>query len=343
MTKTKLNLLDNGLDYVYEAVKPMSVAHDHSRHSWKYSVLHLYSGIELLLKEKLKREHWSLIFQDVSSANPQNLENGDFISVYHDELAKRLRDIANVTIDDKPIKKLRDLRNRFEHFEANIALDECQELISAALDEIIKFYENNLSKVSTDEQLEKFNVIKSIATRFEVYRKQRLRKFKEAIRGITVANSGVIVFCPDCDSLSFAVFKDTGKACKCFVCDKEYKKDDYLKTIREHEEYLSEESLFSDSYESYDTLCPFCREETRVRYYDSNYATLFYCCLNCLNREEPSIEEKADIDFEVWLESLEKARTVEETLRLLRERLTPKEIVDIFRESKESKAKSGED
>ena len=65
MKKIVLNLLENGLDYIYEAVEPIFVAHKLSQHSWKYSVLHLYSGIELLLKERLRQEHWSLIFENV--------------------------------------------------------------------------------------------------------------------------------------------------------------------------------------------------------------------------------------------------------------------------------------
>ena len=91
MKKITLNLLDNGLDYIHEAVEPILIAHKQSQHSWKYSVLHIYSGIELLLKERLKREHWSLIFQDINNANLTKLEKGNFVSVYHDELVKRLK------------------------------------------------------------------------------------------------------------------------------------------------------------------------------------------------------------------------------------------------------------
>jgi len=109
MAKITLNLLDNGIDYIYEAVQPIFrenfKSHNNSNHSWKYSVLHLYSGIELLLKEKLKQEHWSLIFQDISSANSIKLRNGDFVSVYHEELVKRLKNISGVTLNDEPIKK----------------------------------------------------------------------------------------------------------------------------------------------------------------------------------------------------------------------------------------------
>lgn len=319
MAKIILNLLDNGLDYIYEAIEPILVTSRSSQHSWKYSVLHIYSGIELLLKERLRQEHWSLIFQDINSANPKRLENGDFISVYHDELVRRLQGIANVPINDVPIKKLRDLRNRFEHFEVNIALNECQEIVAAALDEIIKFLDNNSEIISKDEQREKFELIKSIAVRFGVYREQRLRKFKEAIKGITETNSGLIVFCPDCHSFSFAVFKDDEKECKCFVCDKKYRKDDYLNHIREDEEYCrSGESLFP--YEPYDKVCPSCKKETRVRYNISDEVTL-YCCLNCLSKEEQNRAEQRELEFKEWLDNLEKTRTGEEIVRILEEEI----------------------
>lgn len=296
MAKIILNLLDNGIDYIYEAVKPMLKEHDKTKHLWKYSVLHLYSGIELLLKEKLRQEHWSLIFQDISNASLRKLENGDFVSVYHEELIKRLRNISEISFDDKPIKELRDLRNRFEHFEVDIPLSECQYIVAAALEEIIKFWEIYLTPVSTLRQQEEFKAIKEIATSFEVYKNHRLNKFKEVIIGIVESKNGVIVGCPDCSSLSFVVFKDNERECKCFVCDERYSKDDYLKKIRNLEEYRQTALVFCD--EPYDITCPCCQKETRIRYMLSGQAIFdeiaFYWCLNCLNREkvDPEFKER---------------------------------------------------
>lgn len=336
MTKIRLNLLDNGLDYIYEAVRPIFFVHDESRHSWKYSVLHLYSGIELLLKEKLRQEHWSLIFQDISSANPKKLEIGDFISVYHDELIKRLRRITKVNINDEPIKRLRDLRNRFEHFEVKITLDECQEIVAAALDEIIKFWENNLNIISTVEQQEKFAMIKSIAISFETYRKQRLEKFNIAIEEIVKNKSGLIIPCPTCCSLSFAVFKDDEKECKCFVCDKKYRKNDYLKIMREHEEdCASEESFVYGLYKPYDTICIYCKKETKIRYYDSNFAPSYYFCLSCLNKEEIKEEQEPDPEFEEWVEKLLDIPIGEDFLKFLEERFTREESIELMNKFKE--------
>jgi len=73
--KIELNLLDNGLDFIIEGLKPTTRlwGYDKVESVWKYSVLNIFSGIELILKERLRREHWSLIFEDVSNANEQKL------------------------------------------------------------------------------------------------------------------------------------------------------------------------------------------------------------------------------------------------------------------------------
>src|SRR2546426_9855541 len=53
-------LLENGLDFVWSAVEHLSVAT--SKRELKYALLHLVSGIELILKERLRREDWKPLF-----------------------------------------------------------------------------------------------------------------------------------------------------------------------------------------------------------------------------------------------------------------------------------------
>jgi Zn ribbon nucleic-acid-binding protein len=335
MAEIKLTLLDNGIDYIYEAVKTIFREkfnlRNNSNHSWKYSVLHLYSGIELLLKEKLKRQHWSLIFQDINVASSIKLENGDFVSVSHEDLIKRLQNISGITLNDKPIQKLRSLRNKFEHFEINISLSECQDTVAAALDEIIKFWEKHLKPISV-EQKKKFKEIKLIATKLEVYKKHRLNKFKQAISGIVESKKGLIILCPNCSSLSFAVFKDDEKKAKCFVCGKEYTKHDYLKKIRKREEDNKNYSFLP--WELYDTTCSFCQQETRIRLVMSDEITLYYC-LNCLN-EEKSIKEKGYSKVKEDYARLENA-TNEEFFKALAERNTLEELEKIYQLFQNSK------
>ena len=141
----KFNLLDNGIDYIYMGVKPMLKKSPKYKNSWKYSVLHLYSGIQLLLKERLKQEDWTLIFKDLNKANREKFESKNFESAGFDDLIERLRKkISNFNFNKEPIENLQKLRNQTEHFEIDIPSIECQMILALALDEIINFWQNYL-------------------------------------------------------------------------------------------------------------------------------------------------------------------------------------------------------
>lgn len=317
MEKIELHLLDNAIDYILEAVKPLIHYHldrVESQHFLKYSILHLYSGIELLLKEKLRQEHWSLIFQDVSSADLWKLQRGDFISIYHDELIKRLKGILNISINDKPFKALQALRNRFEHFEVKVSISECKEIIALALDEVISFWDKHLIENSTVEQREKFAQIKSIATSYEEYERQRMKKFETEINGITESGNGILVGCPSCRAYSFIVFKDARKKCKCFNCDEKITKTDYLTNIRGREKRMETYSRYP--FEPYDTKCLSCGSETRIRRLDNEDKSVYYC-LTCLNEDVISKQKQRDKDFDEWIEKLESEHTNDEVILIL--------------------------
>ena len=55
----RLDLFENGLDFIDNSLDQILNLTDH--HKLKYSILHLSAGIELVLKEILQREHWSLL------------------------------------------------------------------------------------------------------------------------------------------------------------------------------------------------------------------------------------------------------------------------------------------
>ena len=122
----KLNLLSNGIDFIQSGVRfflhdePDPVSH-------KYAILHLFSGLVLLLKERLKREHHSLIFKDVKEAGKSNAKTVDF-----DEVIVRLEACASVVFDDKAKRTLRTaqgLRNLIEHYELAVDVRQAQAII----------------------------------------------------------------------------------------------------------------------------------------------------------------------------------------------------------------------
>ena len=109
-------LLASSLDFIVSAAEFASI--DEER-SWKYAILHLWNGMELLLKARLAQEHWSLLFADVDRAEHSKLLSGDFISVGADRAHKRLKQICGVEVapdDWKHLIRLRNLSNRIKHY-----------------------------------------------------------------------------------------------------------------------------------------------------------------------------------------------------------------------------------
>jgi hypothetical protein len=85
----------------------------------KYSVIHFCAAVEMLLKARLMKEHWSLIVSKPDQANHDKFMAGNFISVTLEECRARIRDVAGEDIGDDAYGSFRALanhRNKMLHF-----------------------------------------------------------------------------------------------------------------------------------------------------------------------------------------------------------------------------------
>ena len=80
--KVKFDLLENGLDFITEAIIEINKSSNHKR--LKYSIIHLCSGIELIFKEVLRNQDWRLLFQELKDANPVILKVLNSINWFQD-------------------------------------------------------------------------------------------------------------------------------------------------------------------------------------------------------------------------------------------------------------------
>lgn len=106
------NLIENGFDFLKKALQEFE-------QEPKFSAIHFYTALELFLKARLLREHWTLILTKPEQGNLTKFRSGDFHSVGLDEAVKRLDDILQETLSPDEIKCFRDLknhRNRMVHF-----------------------------------------------------------------------------------------------------------------------------------------------------------------------------------------------------------------------------------
>ena len=135
-------LLNNSLDFLLSAAE--AVCRREGPRSLKDSVLHLASGIELLLKARLAREHWSLIFSDINKADFKLLAEADVISVDPATAEKRLNQIVGITLDktaNAHVKNLRVLRNKLTHFTVTLDPQQTRSLVLKGINLAIAFCE----------------------------------------------------------------------------------------------------------------------------------------------------------------------------------------------------------
>lgn len=88
----------------------------------KYSVIHFCAAVEMLLKARLMKEHWSLIVAKPDQANLAKFMAGDFASVTLEDARARIRDVAGEDIGDDAYASFRALanhRNKMVHFFHN--------------------------------------------------------------------------------------------------------------------------------------------------------------------------------------------------------------------------------
>jgi hypothetical protein len=85
----------------------------------KYSIINFATGIELMLKARLMKEHWSLVVEKSGDAILKEFQEGKAKTVTPREAMKRLRNVCNDPVPEdaqKAFEAIAEHRNRVMHF-----------------------------------------------------------------------------------------------------------------------------------------------------------------------------------------------------------------------------------
>jgi hypothetical protein len=123
-----LDLAGNAYDFLNESLSNAERAAEGEPALWKFAIVNIAQAIELLLKERLRREHFLLVYSDID--RKRNTVNVD----------QALNRLANcgVAFDQEDVvrlKRARDIRNDIVHF--TITVDE--EQLRAAYTDLFEF------------------------------------------------------------------------------------------------------------------------------------------------------------------------------------------------------------
>lgn len=208
----KLTLVENALDFFCEGIEHFD---DKDPRSLKYAILHIASAVELVLKARLAREHWALIFKDPSRANRGKLEKGDFGSADFQGVQDRLEGICKIDLSKHKVimKTLRDMRNRIQHFAFSGDVPEISSILTRTWSFLWDFIHSHMPKEANNEQ-NTLAEIKERMMKHEDYVAQRLADIKPGLDALR-RDGSLVVECPSCLQEALAVPGDENPHC-CF-------------------------------------------------------------------------------------------------------------------------------
>ncbi len=138
-------LLENGLDYILTGLRHLRARP--TMRNLKYAITNLATGTELIFKERLRREHWALVFDNVDEARLQQYQHGDIYSANFPRVVSRLANICGIHMEAEEIDildGLRRKRNRLEHFGLFISPDNARTEALAAARTVFRFIAREL-------------------------------------------------------------------------------------------------------------------------------------------------------------------------------------------------------
>ncbi len=105
-------LVENAFDFLFKAIAEI-------KEQPKYSIIHFYAAVELLLKARLMHEHWSLVITQRQEPDWEKFVAGDFQSVSLDEAANKLKKVVRSGISSSELEAFKEVakhRNKMVHF-----------------------------------------------------------------------------------------------------------------------------------------------------------------------------------------------------------------------------------
>lgn len=298
-------MFENGLDFILDAAKKMKVSEEtkdeHEKaYAIKYSLLHLLSGIELVMKARLYIENWAYIFADINKANKSKLKTGDMMTVECSKCIDRLENLCDIKFskDDKDaFENLRKMRNCVEHFKSTDSIEAIDTTINRALTATLSFLRENNSEfespsvidmrketgyVLSEKENKLLEEITQVVAELNQHHQEAVKMAEELAdkQGLCLAEERVI--CPSChEPLLVPNCKDN--RCHCFLCgyeaDGEEAAKDYLSHIVGIDEYRTVKD--GGRYPLY--ICPDCGEYAFIKV--GNKYECFSCRMSYTNDE----------------------------------------------------------
>ncbi|MGW4905043.1 hypothetical protein [Streptomyces sp. NPDC004270] len=265
----------NGIDYLASVVEHLDENQSAvGPRDLKYAVLHLQAAVEVLLKARLQREHWSLVFKDPGRATREDFDGAAFESCGTVATVERLRDIVGIVFDKKETDGLKALakdRNALQHYGLTHSAPAVEARAGQVLDFLMRFLEREflplLEGQERETALEEMASVAAGVKNISSYVRQRLNRLRGELHGL----ESQTIQCPACEQMALVVTPGGGH---CHFCGETWHDGEqllftYLHSTGTpdvvgrgcpqcHEFALVTGVVFTDSPEVSDTMYCFC-------------------------------------------------------------------------------------
>jgi hypothetical protein len=220
--------VENGLDYLKSAAAHLRG--EPTPRDLKYAVLHPHASVEVLLKVRLMREHWALVFTNPGKATLAAFNTGSFSSIGLEDTISRLKDIANVKVTEaarESFKQLTNVRNKLQHFGLVEQAPGVELLAGQVLDAMLIFIGEELEPgASADDQeslLQARELIRKEISRIRALVDARMQRISDELD----RQAESIVACPDCLQVTLELGEE-GEPGRCLFCEREWSNPEEL-------------------------------------------------------------------------------------------------------------------
>jgi len=285
-------MLENGLDFILDAANLLKSAEDTSNveekeKALKYSMLHLSSGIELIMKFRLYIDNWTYIFADMNKANKRELNSGELKTVDYENCKSRLYNLCGVEISEKNKKyfeSLRRNRNKVEHFMTDATIEAIEASINNALTATLVFLQENYDDMSfpakgfefrklTGKERNLISEIVNVVSSLQRHHEEAIKLAIEQTKEVCLESD--LVECPSCREKVMVINYDNHNNCHCYMCgysaNGEEAAKEYLSNIEGIDEYIT----IKDGGEFPLYKCPDCGNTSLLE--RKNQYVCFYC------------------------------------------------------------------
>ncbi|MEQ7127083.1 hypothetical protein ABN034_21415 [Actinopolymorpha sp. B11F2] len=274
----------NGMDFLQSAIRHLEDAEEPT--SLKYAVLHLHAAAEVLLKVRLMREHWALVFRDPGSAKRDALRQGDFQSVGIDETIVRLRGTASVELDKSAIDHLKRLgkeRNKLQHFGFEGNQYAIESIAGQALDSLLHFVVDHLVPDAPNDETEILKEVRELIEGALENIESLVEARWERITPRLESCADEVIACPQCTNMALWL---SDNDFTCFFCDKHWGDVDPYEVASEYAgNILNGSQHLAAKGRGYWPVytCPECDQEAFVSgmVLRSERDTEAYACFSC--------------------------------------------------------------